>query len=198
MKSRPVGRPSTFKKTEAQQAALDLFWERGYEETSLTDLTQTMGINRSSFYRTFESKELLFKACVEDYVRETLGFIPDALDLANIEGSIDHFFKNAILNMTRHEPAKGCLLVQAMLNCDERNKPIAELLKSKRTQLENMVRKRIQQAQVKSEIKAGQSAVDITKMLITLYCGLSIQAASGASQKELRNAVKLVTKAINF
>ena len=61
-----------------------------------------------------------------------------------------------------------------------------------------MLRKRVQQAQVKAEIKAGQSAVDITKMLMTLYCGLSIQAASGTSQKELENATKLAIHAINF
>ncbi len=198
MKNRPVGRPSIFKKEAAKKIALDLFWMHGFEETSLTNLTFNMGINRSSFFRTFESKAALFESCVTDYINEHLSFIPAVLAKENIKDCVEEFFKSSIHLMTSHQPARGCLIVQGILNCAEDNQAISEELKEARKRIENMLRKRVQQAQVKAEIKAGQSAVDITKMLMTLYCGLSIQAASGTSQKELENATKLAVHAINF
>ena len=198
MNARPVGRPSIFNKEEAKKIACHLFWQHGYEETSLTDLTQAMGINRSSFYRAFESKEALFHACVETYMKEELKFIPAALAQPNIKDCMTELLSNSVHLMTMHTPARGCLIVQGIVNCSDQNQAIANYLKQKRMQLENLVRKRVQQAQVKQEIKSGQSAVDITKTVMTLYCGLSIQAASGTNQKELINVAKLILKMIDI
>ena len=191
MKPRSVGRPSIFSIENAKKIALNLFWQHGYEETSLTDLTQAMGINRSSFYRAFESKEALFHACIETYMEEELKFIPTALTQPNIKDCIADIFSNSIHLMTMHTPSRGCLIVQGILNCSDQNQEIAHYLKQNRMQIENLVRKRVQQAQVKQEIKSDQSAVDITKTIMTIYCGLSIQAASGISEKDLLNVIKL-------
>ena len=198
MVKRTVGRPSIFIEHDALNIAQNLFWTKGYEETSLNDLTARMGINRSSFYRAFESKESLFKACVKDYIDTHLSFIPVAIEAADIRAFIALFLKGAVNLMTQHEVPRGCLLVQAILNCGDENKGVAEHLAQARMQIENALRKRIQQAQVKQQIKEGQSAVEITKMLMTVYCGLSIQASSGTSRNELYKLTELTMKAIDI
>lgn len=198
MNHRPAGRPSIFKKEEAQSIALDLFWAHGFEETSIDQLTQTIGINRSSFFRSFTNKESIFKSCVEDYVRQRLAFIPGDLAEKSLRDGIENLLHHSIDNMTQHAPARGCFIVQGLLNCSERNQDISDYLKQKRMLIENLIRKRVQQAQVSQEIPAGRSAVDITKTIMTVYCGLSVQAASGASQKELNNVAKLILKTIDI
>lgn len=198
MHLRPVGRPSIFTVDDAKKVALHLFWQHGYEETSLSDLTHAMDINRSSFYRAFEGKEQLFQACVKAYMEEVLKFIPAALAQANVRDAIEELLMSSVHLMTEHAPPRGCLIVQGILNCSPQNQKIADYLKQKRVQIENLIRKRLQQAQVKQEIKGGQSPADITKTIFTAYCGLSVQAASGTSQKELINVAKLILKTIDI
>ena len=196
MSKRTVGRPSIFNENHAKEIALDLFWRKGYEETSLNDLTESMGINRSSFYRGFESKASLFNTCIQLYINDHLSFIPVATQEDKVIDFLHLFFKNAIDLMTQHEPPRGCLLVQGLLNCGEENKSVANDLTQERMQIENLLRKRMQQAQVKQQIREGQSALEITKMLMTVYCGLSIQASGGTSKNELYKIIDLTIKTI--
>ena len=198
MAKRAVGRPSIFNASHAKGVALDLFWRKGYEETSLNDLTEGMGINRSSFYRAFEGKESLFNACVKDYIEAHLSFIPAATEAPEVREFLLLFFKAAVNLMTQHTPPRGCLLVQGLLNSGEENRGVAEHLTQARMQVEYFFRKRIQQAQVRQQIKEGQSALEITKILMTVYCGLSIQASSGTSKNELSKLIELTIKTIDF
>jgi AcrR family transcriptional regulator len=198
MAKRAVGRPSIFNESKAKQIALDLFWRKGYEETSLNDLTENIGINRSSFYRSFESKEKLFRLCVQKYIEENLSVKTVATHTTEITEYLEFFFRSAVNLMTQDMPPRGCLLVQGLLNCGHENKKIAHYLSQERTQIENLLRKRIQQAQIKQQIKEGRSAVEITKMLMTVYCGLSVQASSGASKNDLYKLIDLTIKVIDL
>ena len=126
----------------------------GYEETSLTNLTLHMGINRSSFFRTFESKAALFESCIKDYINEHLSFIPTVLAKENIKDCVEDFFKESIHLMTSHQPARGCLIVQGILNCGEDNQGISEALKEARKRIENLLRKRVRSEEHTSELQS--------------------------------------------
>ena len=69
------GRPREFDVEEALAAALHVFWEKGYEGASLTDLTEAMGITRPSLYAAFGNKEDLFKRALDLYEREKLAYV---------------------------------------------------------------------------------------------------------------------------
>src|SRR5437868_2033620 len=73
------GRPREFDIDEALAAALRVFWSKGYEGASLTDLTEAMGITRPSLYAAFGNKESLFRKALDLYEREKLAYVGEAL-----------------------------------------------------------------------------------------------------------------------
>ena len=74
------GRPREFCVDYALAQALRVFWEKGYDGTSLTDLTDAMGITRPSLYAAFGNKEALFRKALDLYEREKLDYIGKALE----------------------------------------------------------------------------------------------------------------------
>ena len=75
-----LGRPRAFDIDIALDRALGLFWEKGYEGTSLSDLTKAIGINRPSLYAAFGNKETFFRKALDRYVEKTVAFVLDAID----------------------------------------------------------------------------------------------------------------------
>ena len=80
------GRPLGFDPDTALEAALRVFWTKGYEGTALSDLTAAMGINRPSIYATFGNKEALFRKVLDRYNAKMTGFTADALQVADGAG----------------------------------------------------------------------------------------------------------------
>lgn len=109
-----MGRTATFDRADAVRAARGVFWDRGYEATSIPDLEQATGLKRSSLYHAFESKKGLFDEVVENYLAESVRPLlarvtsedtkPDALN--------DYFatLASSISSTDRHP---GCLLIAA-------------------------------------------------------------------------------------
>src|SRR6478735_11363440 len=73
------GRPRAFDLETALEQALQVFWEKGYQGTSLSDLTSAIGINRPSLYAAFGNKEALFRKALDRYVEKTVVFVLDAI-----------------------------------------------------------------------------------------------------------------------
>src|SRR5450432_2916250 len=74
-----MGRPRTFREEDALDAAMRVFWEKGYEGASLDDLTQAMGINRSSLYSSFGDKAALFRRVIDRYGAGPIAYLWEAL-----------------------------------------------------------------------------------------------------------------------
>ena len=77
--SRPNGRPRSFDFDDALDAAMQVFWRKGYEGASLSDLTQAMGINRPSLYAAFGNKNTLFRKALDRYAEGPAAYVAEAL-----------------------------------------------------------------------------------------------------------------------
>ena len=110
-----VGRPREFDVEEALSAALKVFWRKGYEGASLTDLTEAMGITRPSLYCAFGNKEALFKKALDLYEREKLCFIDGALAAPTAAGYIADLFGLNWPFIIAAAMALGAALVSTML-----------------------------------------------------------------------------------
>src|SRR5687768_2471443 len=84
--SRRPGRPRAFDEQAALEAALGVFWRKGYEGASLSDLTEAMGINRPSLYAAFGNKEALFRRVLERYAQGPACYVREAAEAPTARG----------------------------------------------------------------------------------------------------------------
>ena len=192
---RPRGRPQKFVNDDALHQAIEVFWTHGYEGTSLTNLTEALNMNRPSIYAAFGNKQALFSLSLKTYIDEQLSFIDDAVKQETLSEVIEMLFNKQIDLLT--EKKRGCMLVQAALSCGEETQEIKDELTEQRKVLEGKLRKRFQMAQLKKDSSSSESPAAAAKYISTIYQGLSVQATSGATKKELIEVVELAKKALS-
>src|SRR5579859_3096090 len=113
----PRGRPREFDAEKALDAALAVFWRKGYEGASLPDLTEAMGINRPSLYAAFGNKEDLFHLALDRYAEGPGAFVQKALEERDARTVAERLLCGAVLLVTDPRRPHGCLLVHGALAC---------------------------------------------------------------------------------
>src|SRR6266852_7317105 len=111
----PIGRPRAFDIDKALDKALKVFWRKGFEGTSLPDLTKAMGINRPSLYAAFGNKEELFRKVLDRYVNGPLAYFGKALASPKARDVIEQIFFGAARMADDPKIPAGCLMVQGAL-----------------------------------------------------------------------------------
>src|SRR4029077_803517 len=107
-----VGRPRSFDIDLALDRALNVFWRKGYEGTSLPDLTKAMRINRPSLYAAFGNKETLFHKVIERYAAGPAAYFEAALLQPTARAVVEHLFRGSVDLLTDRRHPGGCLAVQ--------------------------------------------------------------------------------------
>src|SRR5215472_8620817 len=107
-----MGRPREFDEPAALEAAMRVFWEKGYEGTSLDDLTAAMGINRSSLYSSFGDKEALFGRVMAHYGEGPMSFMHEALELPSARGVIEALVLGMVEFLSNLKHPRGSLSLQ--------------------------------------------------------------------------------------
>ncbi|PXY32375.1 TetR/AcrR family transcriptional regulator [Prauserella muralis] len=184
------GRPRRFDRDAALRAAMRVFWEHGYEGTSMADLTSAMGINSPSLYAAFSCKEALFREAVELYVRTDGGAPQRALrEAPTVRAGIDAMLRVNATAYTDPETPRGCMVVLAATNHTEANRDIGDFLAELRRQDLAELRARLDAALADGELPAGTDTAGLARFYVTVLHGLSIQARDGAGRDELLAAV---------
>ena len=120
------GRPREFCMEYALAQALRVFWEKGYEGTSLTDLTEAMGITRPSLYAAFGNKESLFRKALDLYEHEKLAYIRQALEQPTARQVAETMLRGTLDNVTRQDEPHGCLGVITSVACGPESQSVRE------------------------------------------------------------------------
>src|SRR6266852_3492764 len=115
----PRGRPRAFDIDKALDRALGVFWRKGYEGTTLSDLTEAMGINRPSLYAAFGSKEGLFRKALDRYAEGPAAYVREALNEPTARAVAERLLGGAADLLTDPRHPRGCLAVQGALACGE-------------------------------------------------------------------------------
>lgn len=188
------GRPRIFDIDEALDKALDLFRRQGYEGTSLSDLTEAMGINRPSLYAAFGNKEELFQKALDRYSDSADYFMNQCMSQPTARAAIEQFLYG-VAQVHDDDAPRGCLLVRGALACSEDGAAIQQELLARRKANQAIICKRLERALDEGELPAGTNPEDLARYIATVQHGLSVQASSGATQEELINTVKIALRA---
>jgi len=186
-----AGRPREFDRDQALRKAMLLFWQHGYEGTSMSALVEALGIASARIYAAFGSKEQLFREAVALYEEGEGGFAPRALEQASLRDAIGSMLRDAVLTYTRRGRPHGCLVVSSASSVSPDGEGVRDWLGSHRRQRTAAIIARLQQAQAAGELAADLSVQALGDHFATVLHGISVQARDGISRERLLAMVEV-------
>jgi len=183
------GRPREFCVEHALAQALRVFWSKGYEGASLTDLTEAMGITRPSLYAAFGNKESLFRKTLDLYEREKLDYVGRALAQPSARGVAEAMLRSAVEAMTSECDPHGCMRVIATATCGGEAQSVRAELEARGNVIRQTIVERFERAKAEGDLPAHIDVEGLSDLLKALLQGISLQAAAGASRQELERLV---------
>ncbi|MFI6310236.1 TetR/AcrR family transcriptional regulator [Nocardia fusca] len=192
------GRPRTFDRAAALDAATRLFWERGYHATSLGDLTAAMGIRPGSLYKAFGDKQSLFREVVDSYsATPNAAFVRRALDeTSTARAAFDRILHDAarIYADPAHPP--GCLIITAATNVTGQDAEIEAFLRDIRNANLRTFRDRFDTAGKQGELAPDADPAALANFFAVVIQGMSQRARDGATVDDLRRVADLAMKTL--
>ena len=190
-----MGRPRAFNMDQALDQALHVFWKKGYEGTSIIDLTEAIGINPPSLYAAFGNKETLFKKALDRYETRRDEIFEAAFAAPTAYKAIQLLLEGTAERLSGRDGPSGCLMVQAALCGGEECDSVRKDLAARRAKGEVLIRKRLERGKKEGDLPKDADLIGLARYLTTVMQGMSVQAASGASRKELRAIVNTALRA---
>lgn len=193
--AKPRGRPLSFDRDTALDKAMHVFWERGYEAASISDLTAAMGITPPSLYTAFGDKAQLFLEAIERYGKGPGGFGQRALDEEpTARRAVHRLLNEAADELTQDCHPLGCMMVMATTNCSVAAEHIQTALVKRRALGVAMMQARIQRGIDEGELPVATDAGAIANFYATVYQGMSMQAKDGATRGSLLASVEMAMR----
>ncbi len=188
-----MARPREFEEQEVLDAAIQCFWTRGYEATSIRDLADKMGIAGASLYNAFGDKRSLFhkaRACYAEQnfrarVRRLAGLMPP-------RQAIGAFFAEIIERSLSDPHHKGCMLVNSALEVAPHDAEFRSVVAGVLREVEAFFRRCIEAGQQDGTIAALQSADDLARLLLGVLLGIRVLARVRPERDLLQGLVRPV------
>ena len=190
-----MGRHRQFDVDDALDAALSVFWQKGYEGASFEDLTRATGVARPGLYAAFGNKEALFRKALDRYAAEYMRFMRDALNEPSAHEVVRRILEGAVEVLTLNGESRGCLGLNGALACSDEGEPIRQELIRRRNAGEAALRARLDRAQQEGDLPASANCATLASYMTTINHGLAVQAKAGASKATLNAIVQHVLAA---
>ena len=184
------GRPREFDTELALDRAMELFWRKGYEGTSLSDLTGALGVTRPSLYAAFGNKETLFRTVLKRYEATVATYRAKALKAPTAQAVARELLEGAANVFGNKSNPAGCLGVQGALACSGDADPIRRELIANRLAGELDIRQRLKRAKAEGDLPADSNPAGLARYLSAVLYGMAVMAAGGSSCKDLLQVVE--------
>jgi len=185
------GRPRAFDPDAALERAMHVFWSKGYEGASLSDLTQAMRINRPSLYAAFGNKEQLFRKVLDRYVDGPLAYFAKALAAPKAREVVEQIFFGAAKMAGDPRIPAGCLMVQGALAVGDAARSVRREAAARRIASEVALRCRFQRAKREGDLPPNTDPADLSRYVMTVLQGMAVQGANGAGRDQLGRVAKM-------
>lgn len=182
----PAGRPRTFDRDEALKKAMLVFWEKGYEGTTMSDLISTIGMKAPSVYAAFGNKDALFNEALGMYngiVKE--GPLKALNENADILDAIAQSIKANIAIFTSPNNPSSCLVMTAAINCTPENTRHVDTLRNLRGQYKGAIKARLNRAEADGQLTGNTNIESLAEFYTTFIHGMAMRARDGSTSNEL-------------
>lgn len=186
-----TGRPRAFNREEAVTAAMNLFWEHGFESPSLSQLRAAMGnISAASFYAAFDSKGALFREAVDRYI-SIYGQVSNSFRDTSLtsKAAIEQGLRQSARMQTENSHPLGCLLVLSAVNCSPEQLHIQEILAKEREKVHGWLKNCIERAVANGELPGSTDIPMLLTLFETFLRGISIQSRDGVPYETMDAAI---------
>jgi TetR/AcrR family transcriptional repressor of nem operon len=197
MKKELRGRPKTFDETEALIAAMNYFWDHGYDNTSLENLLEAMQIKKSSFYATFKSKEEVFSRTLKLYQN----FLENNLKEMKVEigpkATLLAVPKFSMQELQETGKIRGCLLVNASRECYTTYQALEEQINLQFLYVDTLFAELINEAKELGEITNTKEVKKVKNLYLNTIHGLFVSIQSGASQETIDDILESIDELLS-
>ncbi|MDY0962929.1 TetR/AcrR family transcriptional regulator [Massilia sp. CFBP9026] len=183
-----MGRHREYDADKVLDAALCVFWRKGYEGASYADLTEAAGVERPALYSAFGNKEALFKRVLERYHERFMTHIPEALAKPTSREVAAHMLYSSVELNTRFPDRTGCLGINGAVAGSDESEPVRQALIGFRAIGEQQLRERFERAQAEGDLPASARPAALAAYVMALLHGMAIQAKAGF-EREMLDAV---------
>ncbi len=171
-----------------------VFWRRGYEGTSLSDLTEAMGINRPSLYAAFGNKEELFRKVLDRYQAFACDLQNPAFEAPTAREAVVAILQSSATALT--DPRNpGCLAVVGALAGGDESEGVRQQLCATRSGREELIRARIERGMTEGDVPPGTDATALARYIATVINGMSVMARGGSTAVELHEVAVMALRA---
>ncbi|MFR9725903.1 TetR/AcrR family transcriptional regulator [Streptomyces sp. MS19] len=196
MATRQRGRPRSFDRETALGQAVTVFWEHGYETTSVADLTRAMGIGAPSLYAAFGDKKTLFEEAVEFYGRHQGSYMGRALaEEPTGTAAVSRMLREAAEVFTAPDCPHGCMVISAAVNYQDSGEDVASGLRDMRNRNLRIIESRIREDLTAGLLREGTDPAALARFVGTVLQGMSQQARDGATRSELEVVAEIALSA---
>jgi TetR/AcrR family transcriptional repressor of nem operon len=191
-----VARPKSFDKDKALENAMHVFWEKGFEATSIQDLVERLGINRQSLYDTFGDKKELFLKSLALYrsqiaTNQTVPF-QEGQTIQQIFAKIFH----AIIDASIHD-GRGCLMANSTLELANRDKDVAEVVCNNLETGETAFKQMLIAAQERGELSPEKNPQALARYLFNSMQGIRVTAKASSDRARLEDIASITLSVLD-
>ncbi|WP_338552170.1 TetR/AcrR family transcriptional regulator [Paenibacillus sp. KS-LC4] len=188
-----MARLREFNEEKALDAALQLFWEKGFEATSLSDLTAAMGIQRPSIYTAFGDKKSLFEAALRKYTRDHAVHVRTSLQKkASVKEAFRAFFEQQLDMAYREGPSKGCFCLNTMVELSPHDERFEILTREHQMYLSVIFEETIERGIRSSELRSDINAKSLAQTLVVALIGVTVLLKARPDRSFVENSMKTV------
>ena len=180
-----MGRHREFDTQKALDAALEVFWAKGYEGSSFEDLTRATGVARPGLYSAFGNKEAFFRKALDRYEELYMAFMAEALKANTTREVVKSILEGSAAVQTLGGESRGCLGVNGALACSDDSEPIRGELVARRKSTEAALRSRFEMAKDQGELPTYVDCAMLANYVMTINQGMAVQAKAGTPKSAL-------------
>jgi AcrR family transcriptional regulator len=172
-----------------------VFWRKGYEGASMSDLTASLGVTKPSLYAAFGAKEDLFRAVLDRYDKRTAHFLSGSIRAATAREVAVGLLRGAAEFHANPANPPGCLMVQGALVGSDAGEAARRETRTRRDRLREAIQERLESALDEGDLPPGADPKALARYLVAVMRGMAVEAASGAGAAELHEIVDVALTA---